>query len=67
MADATHLIRISNLENRMRFADRLPFEFGELLRDEAGASLMETALVGFLILIIFVLLLLAWRRKSQDF
>lgn len=47
----------------MRFADRLSYVLTDLLKDESGASLMEYALIGSLILVVCMLLLLAWRRN----
>ena len=48
----------------MRFADPLHYVLADLLREEAGGSLMEFALVGSLILVVLMLLLLAWRSNS---
>jgi hypothetical protein len=48
----------------MRFVDPLQYALAGLLREEAGSSLMEYALVGSLILVLCMLLSLAWRRVS---
>lgn len=48
----------------MRFARNLSHTFADLLKEEAGASLMEYALVGSLILVVCMLLLLAWHKQN---
>ena len=48
----------------MRFASHLSHTFADLLKEEAGASLMEYALVGSLILVVCMLLLLAWHKQN---
>jgi Flp pilus assembly pilin Flp len=48
----------------MRFARHLSHTFTDLLKEEAGASLMEYALVGSLILVVCTLLLLAWHKQN---
>jgi len=48
----------------MRFGGHLSHAFADLLREEAGASLIEYALVGSLILVVCMLLLLAWHKQN---
>ncbi|MBT2322948.1 hypothetical protein J7E62_11390 [Variovorax paradoxus] len=48
----------------MRFSGYLSHTFADLLREEAGASLMEYAIVGFLVLVVCMLLLLALEKQS---
>ena len=48
----------------MIFASRLSHAFTDLLKEEAGASLIEYALVGSLILVVCMLLLLAWHKQN---
>jgi Flp pilus assembly pilin Flp len=48
----------------MRFARHLSHTFADLLKEEGGASLMEYALVGSLILVVCMLLLLAWHKQN---
>ncbi|MGJ7496554.1 Flp family type IVb pilin [Variovorax sp. RT4R15] len=48
----------------MRFANRLSHTFADLLKEEAGASLIEYALVGSLIMVVCMLLLLAWHKQN---
>ena len=44
--------------------ERLPRNFMNLLREEAGMSFMEFALIGSLVLAVCLLLLLALRRSA---
>lgn len=48
----------------MRFASHLSQTFADLLKEEAGASLVEYALVGSLIVVVCMLLLLAWHKQN---
>jgi len=44
--------------------DLLPRSFMNLLREDAGMSFMECALIGSLVLVVCLLLLLAVRRNA---
>ncbi|MGK6306000.1 hypothetical protein [Variovorax sp. DT-64] len=48
----------------MRIGESLSSMGIELLTSEAGASFMECALVGSLVLVICMLLVLAWNKNT---
>jgi Flp pilus assembly pilin Flp len=48
----------------MRIAGYVSHAFADLLKEEAGASLMEYAIVGTLVLVVCMLLLLAWDKQT---
>jgi hypothetical protein len=49
---------------RMEPIELLPRSFTNLLREDAGMSFMEFALIGALVLVVCLLLLLAVRRSA---
>lgn len=48
----------------MQFSGYLPHDLTALLREEAGVSFMEFALIGSLVLVFLMLLLLAWSKNA---
>ena len=48
----------------MRSAQEMAYALNEILSDEAGASLSEFALIGSLVLVVFLLLLLALGKEN---
>ncbi|BEP34605.1 hypothetical protein GmRootV59_15790 [Variovorax sp. V59] len=49
---------------RMETLNLLPRSFMTLLREDAGMSFMEAALIGSLVVVVCLLLLLAVRRSA---
>jgi hypothetical protein len=49
---------------RMELLAPLPRTFMNLLREDAGMSFMEVALIGALVMVVCLLLLLAIRRSA---
>jgi hypothetical protein len=54
----------NGLERCMRIGESLSSMGIELLTSEAGASFMECALVGSLVLVFCMLLVLAWNKNT---
>jgi Flp pilus assembly pilin Flp len=50
----------------MRLARHLSHTCAQLLKEEAGGTLIEYALVGSLILVVCMLLLLAWHKTEGN-
>ncbi|GEM_PF-554969 len=53
-----------NRGTRMELLALLPTTFMNLLREDAGMSFMEFALIGSLVMVVLLLLLLAIRRGA---